>query len=185
MTGATHQAGALLAAGFYAQALGFSPALTVVTAAGAFAAACLPDTGYDPEAGDPGRYEHRGLPHSLVLAGGLVCLAALVAVALFGYPALDAGGDGPLVQAVVSLSGSDPEGLVAVAAVGAALGYVSHLLLDGLTTKGIWLMSPGGRRIGAPLVKKGRVPEPLVLLVITLALLPVLVIPLVNQAAPW
>ncbi len=39
MNGATHQAGALLAAGLYAQAVGLSPALTVVTAAGAFFAA--------------------------------------------------------------------------------------------------------------------------------------------------
>ena len=91
MTGTTHQAGAVLAA------------------------ARLPDADYDPESDDRGRYEHRGLPHSLVLAGGAVCLLALVAVAVFGYPAADAGGAGrPLTQAAVSLPREGSGQLVSV-----------------------------------------------------------------------
>ncbi|MGI8859461.1 MAG: metal-dependent hydrolase [Rubrobacteraceae bacterium] len=104
MTGTTHQAGAVLAAGFYAQTLARSPVLAAAAlAAAALAAACLPDADYDPESDDRGRYEHRGLPHSLVLASGAVCLLALVAVAVFGYPAADAGAGRPLTQAAVSL----------------------------------------------------------------------------------
>lgn len=68
---------------------------------------------------------------------------------------------------------------------GFALGYLSHLLLDALTVKGIWLASPGGRRLAFPLVREGRVPEPLVSLLITLALLPALVAPLLAAAIPW
>ena len=186
MTGATHEAGALLAAGLYAQAADLSPALTVVTAAGAFFAARRPDMDSAPGSEDPkARYDHRGYPHSLVFAGGGVLVLALWAVAIFGHPAPDLARGLPLPEALVALSEGPPAPLVGVAAVGFALGYLSHLLLDALTTKGIWLSSPGGRRLAFPLVKEGRVPEPLVSLLITLALLPALVLPLLTAAVPW
>ncbi|MDP9474357.1 MAG: metal-dependent hydrolase [Actinomycetota bacterium] len=186
MNGATHQAGALLAAGLYAQAVGLSPALTAVTAAGAFVAARGPDVDSSPESEDPKRrYDHRGYPHSLVFAGGGVLALALWAVALLGYPASDLARDLPLSAALVAVSEGPPAPLAGVVAVSFALGYLSHLLLDALTVKGIWLLSPGGRRLAFPLVRQGRVPEPLVSLLITLALLPVLVAPLLAAAVPW
>lgn len=186
MNGPTHQAGALLAAGLYAQAAGLSPALTVVTAAGAFFAARRPDMDSSPECEDPKkRYDHRGYPHSLLFAGGSVCLLALWAVALFGHPAPDLAQGLPLPEALVALSEEPSAPLVGLAAVGFALGYLSHLLLDALTTKGIWLARPGGRRLAFALVEEGRVPEPLVSLLITLALLPALVLPLLTAAVQW
>ena len=185
MTGATHQAGALLTAGLYAQTLGLSPALTVATAIGAFITARLPDVdaARDPEG--PRRYDHRRLPHSLVFAGGGVLLAALLAVATLGYPPADLAYDQPLPSALSTLYEADPKGLVAVVTVGGALGYLSHLLFDAFTTKGIWLMQPGGRRLVVPLVTKGRLPEPLVLVGITLALVPTLVTPVLFSVIPW
>ena len=186
MNGPTHQAGALLAAGLYAQAAGLSPALTFVTAAGAYLAARRPDMDAAPESEDPKRrYDHRGYPHSLLFAGGGVLTLALWAVAIFGYPPRDLAEGLPLAEALVSLSEGPPAPLAGALAVGFALGYLSHLLLDALTVKGIWLMSPGGCRLAFPLVKEGRVPEPLVSVLVTLALLPVLVVPLLTAAVPW
>lgn len=184
MTGATHQAGALLAAGLYAQAIGLSPALTVASAAGAFVAAPLPDIDSSRDPNDPRRFDHRRLPHSIVFAGGGVLLIALLAVAAFGYPSAELGEDRSLSSALLLLYQGAPGELVAVVAVGGALGYLSHLFLDSLTTKGVWLLWPGGRRLGFPLVKQGGLPEPLVLVGIALALLPTLVVPLLSNAVP-
>lgn len=180
MTGATHQAGALLAAGLYAQIMGLSPALAVATAAGAFAAARIPDVDAPRDLEDPRRYDHRRGPHSLVFAGGGVLLAALLAVAAFGYTPTRLGEGEPLFLALVQLYQGATGKLAAVVAVGAALGYLSHLFLDLFTTKGIWLLRPGGVRLALPVVRKGGLPEPLVLITFAFALIPTLVIPMLK-----
>ncbi|MGF1473179.1 MAG: metal-dependent hydrolase [Rubrobacteraceae bacterium] len=180
MTGATHQAGALLAAGLYAQVMGLSPALAVTTAAGAFAAARLPDIDAPRDPEDPRCYDHRRGPHSLLLAGGGVLLVALLAVAAFGYPPTRLGEGEHLFYTLVQLYQGSTGKLAAVVAVGATLGYLSHLLLDLFTTKGIWLLRPGGLRLALPVVRKGGLPEPLVLITFAFALIPTLVIPLLK-----
>ena len=180
MTGATHQAGALLAAGLYAQAISLSPALVVATAAGALAAARLPDVDAPRDPEDPRRYDHRRGPHSLVFAGGGVLLAALLAVAAFGYPPTQLGEGEPLFLALVQLYQGATGKLAAVVAVGVALGYLSHLFLDFFTTKGIWLLRPKGVRLALPVVRRGRLPEPLVLVTFAFALVPTLIIPVLK-----
>lgn len=186
MTGATHQAGAVLAAGLYAGAAGLSPALTALTAAGAFATASLPDR-LDPrptlDPTDQRRYDHRRWAHSLLPGAGAILLA-LITVLRFGYPAAGSGEDELIPVALSLLLEKDFGHAVSVVAVGAAVGYLSHLALDTLTAKGIWLTRPGGRRLGVPLVKHGRLPEPLVLGAITLALIPAVVLPLLPGVIP-
>lgn len=186
MTGATHQAGALLAAGLYGGAVGLSPALVALTAAGAFATATLPDR-LDPrptlDPHDRRRYDHRRWAHS-VLFGAVACLLALFVIFRFGHPPLTFGEDHLLPVALSLLLQDNLGHVVSATTVGATLGYLSHLLLDALTTKGIWLTRPQGRRVGVALVRHGRLPEPLVLIALTLLLIPAVALPLLSAVVP-
>jgi membrane-bound metal-dependent hydrolase YbcI (DUF457 family) len=68
-----------------------------------------------------------------VLAGGGAVLLALATVAVFGL--------GPPDE-------ERPSSLAGLLAVGAAVGYLSHLLLDSMARQRIRLLLPGGRRVG-------------------------------------
>ena len=146
---------------------------------------------YDPDAArrrlqNHKRYNHRSWPHSLIAAGGAAALAPLLSFLVLGYP--DTRGalpeSAPLWDGLLAGFASSPGSLVTVLTTGSALGYLSHLFLDVLTTKGIWLFRPGGRRLAIPLVKKGRIPEPAVLYGLALALMPALLLPLLTSAVP-
>lgn len=106
-------------------------------AAGALAADRVPDQDrrFDTS------YDHRSATHSVVLAGGLSLLVAYWAVAVFGF----AGSD---LQALAN----NPWPLAGTFAVGGAVGYLTHLALDSMTPKRVWLLLPGGPKFGLILV---------------------------------
>jgi membrane-bound metal-dependent hydrolase YbcI (DUF457 family) len=87
-------------------------------------------------------WNHRGLPHSLLLAGGVWVLIAALAVALYGLDAPAAAYESG------ERARERPSALAGFLALGGASGYLSHLLLDSLTPKRVWLLLPGGRRVG-------------------------------------
>lgn len=114
--------------------------------AGAIAAATAPDVDAKFSFLHPLRhkYDHRSLPHSLLFGGGGIVVLALIAYLwISGLPA------NAIAPETLGLAVFAP-GTLALLAPGAAVGYLSHLILDAMTVKGIWLGMPRGKRIGLP-----------------------------------
>lgn len=147
MNGPTHHAGAILAGVGASVALGLDPAGAIALTAGSAAAAMAPDV---DRRSNPGP-NHRALPHSLIFAGGgvtvLAVLASLYLSSTAGHELL-----APLAQAQTTLL---TPGNLSLVPLGVAAGYLSHLLLDSMTPARIFLLHPGGRRIGLGRVKVG------------------------------
>lgn len=161
MTKKTHLTGAALAGAGVALGAGLAPLGSALVIAGALGCAMVPDWDRALDTGP----DHRSLTHSLVFAGGLVVFAAIMAVAAFGFAG--APGEGtPVVSGVLLEDPSPLAPLLGAFAVGGAAGYVSHLLLDSLTGKRIWLLFPGGPRFGLPVFNTGGLGEALFLVVL-------------------
>lgn len=158
MTRKTHTTGAALAGALVALAAEVDPLGAGVIVVGALACAMIPDWDRALDTGP----NHRSITHSLVFAGGFAVLTAVLAVATFGF-----AGAGEIGGAVPDLRGflfeTPPGGQAApylgTFAVGGAAGYVSHLLLDSLTGKRIWLLFPGGPRFGLGIFRTGTLGE--------------------------
>lgn len=119
---------------------GVDPAGGVSLVVGALAASRLPDVDTKWGLGKA----HRSLPHSLLLAGGSVFVAAAVVFAwLYSGDGNEALGGSYSPQSITTE-------LIGLGVIGFALGYLSHLLLDASTIHGIWLAVPGGRKIKPP-----------------------------------
>lgn len=167
MTRKTHLTGAALAGAGLSLAAGLAPLGTALVVAGSLAFAMVPDWDRALDSGP----DHRSLTHSLVFAGGAVVLAAVAAVAVFGFAG--AGAAQGVAAGVEGLLLRDPSPLaeafgplVGAFSVGGAAGYVSHLLLDSMTGKRIWLLFPGGPRFGLPVLNTGGLGEWLFLLLL-------------------
>lgn len=160
VTRKTHTAGAALAGAGVALAAGLSVFEAGVLVLGALATAMVPDWDRVLDSGP----NHRSVTHSLIFAGGFVVALAAFSVATFGF-----AGGGSTIRGFL-LEGSARSmlaSLLGTFAVGGAVGYISHLLLDSLTGKRIWLLFPGGPRFGLPLFITGEFGETLFGLVIS------------------
>lgn len=156
--GPTHVNGALAAGAVSAAVWGLDPLQLTTIAAASSLAAGLPDEDRVVNDGP----NHRSLTHS-------VAFAAVVAAFLLAYVSPRIPDIGPAVGSkLVELplaggllgeanAGSIGEYLAAlmlIGAIGLAIGYFSHLLLDALTPAGVWILLPGGPRFSLPLVSK-------------------------------
>lgn len=140
MMGPTHLVGGALAglAVSYTAGLGVEQAAALTT--GAAATSKLPDVDAEVKRGP----DHRSFPHSLVIGGG-----AALGVAIALWLAISAGAANSLLYALpggVFVS----TGTVKLALAGGVIGYFTHLLLDGLTRSGIWLLMPKGQVLRLP-----------------------------------
>ncbi len=126
LTGGTLAALVVSAAG----GLGFEQAAALTV--GSVAASRLPDVDARIIRGSG----HRHLPHSLAFGGGGAVLVGLILVVWLRASAAGSGWLNP--------------GTLSAAVVGATLGYLVHLALDAATKSGIWLVMPGGTRVGLP-----------------------------------
>ena len=133
----THMIGAAATAVTVAAATELGLVETGILVAGALVADRIPDQDRHLD----NSYDHRSVTHSMLVAGGLVVLAALWTVGNFGFA-------GQNLQALAD----DPGPLVGVFSVGAATGYLTHLVLDSMTPKRVWLLLPGGPKFGLILV---------------------------------
>lgn len=134
MNGPTHKIGAAAGAAAVAQAGGVGPVGFVLLVSSAYAASCLPDRDRHYEKS----WGRRSWTHSVAL--GLLGSWAL----LYAVPYQDSLG-APL--------GS----LAYAAALGLAVGWLSHLVLDGLTLEGVPLLLPGaGPTVRLPLTEVTR-----------------------------
>lgn len=133
MMGHTHVTGGALAglAVSYGSGLGLEGAAALTI--GAIATSKLPDVDARIIKGP----DHRSFPHTVIPGEG-----AAVMLALFLYVWLSAN------SARVSVGPLGEE--VELLAPGAALGYLTHLVLDASTKSGIWLLIPKDRRVGLP-----------------------------------
>lgn len=125
-----------------AAATGHSPVEAAAVGAAAVVTAKLPDVDRLVNDGP----NHRSLPHSLIIAGGLV--VALAVYASTRPEVAEAGILGMRLGSAVVL--------------GLAVGYLSHLALDAITTAGIPLFLPGGPRLSLGLVRTGKLGEQVV-----------------------
>lgn len=168
MTKKTHLTGGALAGAGLALGAGLEPLGAALVIAGSLGCAMVPDWDRALDKGP----DHRSLTHSLIFAGGFAVLAAVLAVAAFGFAGSGGGprGEEPPLSGLISGDPSPLAPLLGAFAVGGAAGYVSHLLLDSLTGKRIWLLLPGGPRFGLPVFTTGGLGEALLLMVL-LALL--------------
>jgi membrane-bound metal-dependent hydrolase YbcI (DUF457 family) len=133
----THLTGAGVAGLAAGAAWGLGPAQTLVLFAAALPVASLPDK---DRLLNPGR-DHRSWPHSIILGGGGILIAAYY---LSRW----------LVEEHVPL--------LALAPYGVAAGYLSHLMLDALTGAGVWVLAPGGPRVRLASIELGGPGEDLV-----------------------
>lgn len=140
MNGPTHVVGGALAGLSVSAVSGVGAEAAAALTVGAVATSKLPDLD---------RYidrspNHRSLPHSLILGGGSFMMAALIALVLLTSGAFDeqlySVFTGQIVTPVT----------LHFALIGAVAGYLVHLGLDCLTSAGIWLLLPGGKRVGLP-----------------------------------
>lgn len=130
MLGRSHVIGAAACGVAAAAVTGASPEEAVVVGVAATFTAKLPDVDRIVNDGP----NHRSLTHSVVLAGGLV-----VALAFFF-----SAGAGVLMSAAI---------------LGLALGYLSHLALDAMTTASVPLLWPGGPRFSLGGLATGKLGE--------------------------
>lgn len=160
MNGPAHLGAALFAAAAAAWALGAPVAAAPALALGAAATAKLPDIDREVNSGP----NHRSVTHSAVIAGLPALATGLFAGNLVSALMPAVLGDVPVVGALAAE-------LLRYLLVGAAVGYLSHLLLDALTPKRIPLLVGGSPRFGFPLVNSKRYPflEPLAALSLTVA----------------
>lgn len=134
--GTTHQIGGF-AAGMGATVAGLpamaaDPGAGVVAAGAAVLSSKMPDVDLAWADGP----NHRSFTHSLVVAGGGLAVGAYALAS--GLQASAAGGQ--MWGLPVTLFAGLIWGLLA--------GYLSHLVLDSLTSKGIPLVNPGGKVVG-------------------------------------
>lgn len=152
MNGPTHVIGGALAGLTVAAVSGAGAEASTAITVGAVATSKLPDLDRYVDKSP----QHRSLPHSLILGGGGVLVAALVAMG-----ALASGAATEQIYNVFAGNIVTPLRLH-FAVIGAVAGYFSHLALDGLTTSGIWLLWPKGKKIGLPrerAIKTGGIAE--------------------------
>lgn len=138
MMGPTHIVGGAAAGLGVAYASGLGAEAATALTVGAVATAKLPDIDgkINPSP------QHRSLPHSLLLGGG-----AAVVVALVLWQALASGAaDGIIAGSAGYVSAATLQFVVA----GGVAGYLAHLFLDAMTSAGIWLLMPKGKRLGLP-----------------------------------
>lgn len=95
--------------------------------------------------------DHRSMTHSLAFAGVPLVVGAFLLLSALGLDvtgSLSGGG----IAAVGGGSGEAILGIPltvhAALVMGLVVGYLSHLVLDSLTPKGIFLLTPDGPRIG-------------------------------------
>lgn len=140
MNGPTHVVGGALAGLGVAAVSGVGAEAAKAITVGAVATSKLPDLD---------RYidrspQHRSLPHSLILGGGGFMVAVVVAMGL-----LASGAASEQIYSIFSGQLVTPITLH-FALIGTVAGYLAHLGLDALTSSGIWLLWPRGKRIGLP-----------------------------------
>lgn len=162
MLGPTHANGAIAAAVVVSAAVGLDPLQAITFTVTSAVAAYLPDKDRLVDSGP----NHRSLTHSLAFGLGIsfVLVSYVHPRVVEIGPALgsrlgDRLGELPVLGALVggtfaSAAGEWVASLVLIAALGAALGYLSHLLLDALTPAGVWILLPGGPRLCLPIVRK-------------------------------
>lgn len=143
MNGPTHVVGGALAGLTVAAVSGTGIEASAAITAAAVATSKLPDLD---------RYidkspQHRSLPHSLILGGGGVLVAALIALGVLA--------SGTASEQIYSMFSGHIVTPITLhfAVIGAVSGYFAHLGLDAMTTSGIWLLWPKGKRIGLPTKK--------------------------------
>lgn len=140
MNGPTHVVGGALAGLSVSAVSGVGAEGCAAITVGAIATSKLPDLD---------RYidnspQHRSFPHSLILGGGGFMIAALMVMGLLASGGLDGQ--------IYSVFGGEliTPATLHFALVGSVAGYLTHLGLDSLTSSGIWLLWPKGKRIGLP-----------------------------------
>ena len=162
MLGKTHVTGALAAGAAGAALLGVDPVQATVMGSTSALAAGLPDEDRVLDDG-PG---HRSITHSVAFAAGvafvflsylgprLSSLEAVFANGISGLPVLGGLAGPEVASSAGAVLGAWFAETVLAGAVGAGIGYVSHLALDALTPAGVWVLLPGGPRISLPVVSK-------------------------------
>lgn len=145
MNGPTHVVGGALAGLSVSTVSGVGTGAAAAITVGAIATSKLPDVDRYVDKSP----NHRSLPHSLVLGGGGFMAIALLAMGLLASGAFDEQLYSVFTGRVVTPV------MLHFALIGAVAGYLVHLGLDCLTSAGIWLMFPGGQRVG--LAKKSAV----------------------------
>ncbi|MBA3231316.1 MAG: metal-dependent hydrolase [Acidobacteria bacterium] len=156
MLGTTHLAGAAAAGLAVSTGLGLELPEVAVLAGGSLLTAKLPDVDRSENAGP----NHRALPHSLLLAGGAVLAGTLVGASYLSSAAAPPAAEGLLASVEVApeltarASALVEAGYASAAVAGLGTGYLSHLVLDALTPARIWLLFPGGSKVGYPLLAR-------------------------------
>lgn len=166
MLGPTHANGAIAAAVVVSAAVGLDPLQAITFTVTSAVAAYLPDKDRLVDSGP----NHRSLTHSFAFGLGISyvlvayvrprvveigpALGSRLGDRLGELPVLGALVGGTFASGFASAAGEWVASLVLIAALGAALGYLSHLLLDALTPAGVWILLPGGPRLCLPVVRK-------------------------------
>lgn len=125
--------------------------------------------------------DHRSMTHSLVFAGGALIAGAYFLLTALGINVLAAftGGGirapGASGEAILGI----PLTVHAALVMGLVVGYLSHLLLDSMTPKGIFLLTPDGPRVGLRFIDTDSAAETFFygLLVVAIAAIAILTFP--------